>query len=97
VRRMVDGDATQGRRLPDGTSLDLYTPGDYGKRGTMWWVCLPTGVLGHLDDRWVVTEHDDGTISVGKDMSPSITVSPSIWDSPAGWHGYLERGVWREV
>lgn len=34
-----------------------------------------------------VTEHEDGT----------ITVSPSIFDAPDGWHGFLERGVWRSV
>jgi len=26
----------------------------------------------------------------------SLTISASIL-SPGGWHGYLERGVWREV
>ncbi len=41
-----------------------------------------------------VTEHEDGTISA----SPSI-----LWGADYGmgergaWHGYLERGVWREV
>ena len=33
-----------------------------------------------------VEEHDDGT----------ITVSPSIVTSD-GWHGWLDRGVWREA
>lgn len=77
----------QGRRLPDGSSLEDFEPGDYGKRGSFWWVCLPTGVLSRLDGRWSICEHDDTT----------ITVSPSIHDSPDGWHGYLERGVWRPV
>lgn len=94
---MAAGDTTQGRRLPDGTGSDLYEPCDYGRRGRRWLVCLPTGVLGYLDDRWRVVEHEDGTISAGEDMAPSITVSPSIWDSPAGWHGFLRRGVWVEV
>jgi hypothetical protein len=35
-----------------------------------------------------VTEHDDGT----------ITVSPSILDDGRSvWHGYLERGAWRQI
>lgn len=39
--------------------------------------------------RHTVVEHEDGT----------ITVSPSILITGGGrsWHGYLERGVWREV
>ena len=38
-----------------------------------------------------VIEHNDGTLTV----SPSILVS----DGAAGhqWHGFLERGVWREA
>lgn len=43
-----------------------------------------------------VTEHEDGTITV----SPSIRLS--IMSDVYGellevWHGYLERGIWREV
>lgn len=40
------------------------------------------------------TEHEDGT----------LTISPSISDTRSGgsgesdgWHGYLERGVWRQI
>jgi hypothetical protein len=36
-----------------------------------------------------VTEHEDGTITV----SPSILLN----DGRKIWHGYLERGIWREV
>lgn len=38
-----------------------------------------------------VTEHEDGTITV----SPSILIS--MPDGRELWHGYLERGIWREV
>jgi hypothetical protein len=45
--------------------------------------------LGSLE-RHQITEHDDGTITA----SPSILhTEPNVGQ----WHGYLERGVWREV
>lgn len=37
-----------------------------------------------------VVEHEDGTITV----SPSILASNGTGNKQ--WHGYLERGVWRE-
>ena len=79
-------DTMQGRRRPDGTDVSELEAGDYVKRGSIWWVCLPNGVPGRLNDGWTVEEHEDET----------ITVSPSI-DDPGGWHGFLERGVWRSV
>lgn len=87
------GETMQGRRVPDGTDTAAYQPGDYGKRGATWWVCLPTGVLGRLDERWTTVEHDDS----GGEAGPTITVVPSIFDSPLGWHGWLDHGVWRSV
>ena len=39
-----------------------------------------------------VTEHEDSTITV----SPSIVFYTKDGKSVA-WHGYLERGIWREV
>ena len=82
-----------GTRRPDNTSPADLEPGDYCKRAGAWWVVLPSSfgpcVLdGPLQpDGWQVTEHDDRT----------ITVSPSLHDvsKPDGWHGWLERGVWR--
>jgi hypothetical protein len=86
----------QGRRIPDGKWWDeeahpaLRQPGDYG-RGALGgesglWVILPNGVgPACLRNKWTITDEPDGT----------ITVSPSILDS-GGWHGYLERGQWRE-
>lgn len=76
-----------------------------------WYICDPLGKAGQIGGRrihleriaytedyipvlqppvvapWKIEEHGDGTISV----SPSI-----MDDSPLGWHGWLERGVWRE-
>lgn len=50
----------------------------------LWFVVCPNGAHGTLSPRnHSVVEHDDGTITV----QPSI-VAP-------GWHGFLERGIWR--
>lgn len=72
---------------------DLLQPGEYGKHSTngIWYCCAPTSddLLGNLSNHQI-TEHEDGTITV----SPSILISH--W-SGKQWHGYLERGIWREV
>lgn len=74
-----------------------------------WFVCCPDGSTTALwvneDDRngnrHVITEHDDGTISVGGSILGHVL--PSEWIGGVGpisseaWHGWLERGVWREV
>jgi hypothetical protein len=70
----------------------LYEPGDYG----LWeglWFCRPPwkhshGCLGNGTSHHKVTEHEDGTITA----SPSILIQTSV----GTWHGYLERGIWRE-
>jgi hypothetical protein len=61
-----------------------------------WFVCCPDGSITALwvneDDRngnrHVITEHDDGTISVGGSIL-------GLCSPP--WHGWLERGVWRSA
>jgi hypothetical protein len=80
-----------GRRRPDETPPAEYLPGDYGRFDGVWYAMCPQGrtvynlgLLGALSGH-EVTEHDDGT----------LTVSPSIVAD--GWHGWLERGVWRSV
>lgn len=67
----------------------LLAEGEYGKNNRGNWYARPPGV------RWTanlarhnVSEHDDGTITV----SPSILID----DLRTRWHGFLERGVWRE-
>ena len=74
-----------------------FQPGEYGKApfaepSGFRWMCRPPwkhsggDLINHK-----VTEHEDGTITV----SPSILIQtgPNMaWK----WHGYLERGVWRE-
>lgn len=80
----------QGKRhdLQDG---ELLEEGEYGKYRGVWY-CNPPGtdLLGNLAGHEVV-EHDDGTITV----SPSILISSPR--SSFQWHGYLERGIWRQV
>ena len=76
----------------DWTENDSPQPCDYGKQPDGTWYCVtPSGRFGGLAKHTVV-EHEDNTITV----SPSILVSePRVDDTP--WHGFLERGVWREV
>jgi hypothetical protein len=83
----------KGRRLANAEEFFNSTePGTYLKAtgpdgGVIWWIRDPNGNPGRLEDH-TVTEHPDGT----------ITVSPSILDpSPGGWHGFLERGKWRQA
>lgn len=68
----------------------LPNPGDYWKAAHGWMGCTPDGRLCDLS-RHTVIEHDDGTITVG----PSILVSGGGFDEC--WHGYLEKGDWRQV
>jgi len=79
------------RDIPDGPHV--LQPGEYGK----WahdgnWYAVPPGQPGMLANlaKHTVVEHDDGTITV----SPSILITARSRGEQ--WHGYLERGVWRE-
>ena len=50
-------------------------------------------VFGSLS-KHTVTEHEDGTITV----SPSILITMrGPEDVEKTWHGFLEKGIWREV
>jgi hypothetical protein len=85
---MAAGDITIGRRVAEGAS---FAEGDYGKSADgVWMVRPPRSHLGSLINHEVV-EHEDGTITV----SPSILLQ--YGDGEVLWHGFLERGVWREV
>ena len=79
---------TQGRRV-DHFGGELPPPGSYwnDKRDGDWYGIAPNGLYTALAAHQV-TEHEDRTITV----SPSILVR----NSSAVWHGFLERGVWRE-
>jgi hypothetical protein len=90
----------QGRRIypPPYSELKLsdVQPGDYWLDSeTETWMCrVPNGHFGGLKNH-SVTDHGDGTITV----SPSILVTG--YDDEKGenatWHGYLEKGIWREA
>ena len=83
-----------GRRVypDDEGNLHVILPGDYGKFGDGWLLCVPTGIHGLIKEPiWKIIEHDNGTITV----SPSIDVKSHI--DTYNWHGYLEKGVWRKV
>jgi len=58
-----------------------------------WYACCPgPGELTANLNSHKVVEHEDGTITV----SPSILCSngPKLGNV---WHGFLEKGIWREV
>jgi len=84
---------TPGRRIyPDAEGRLSFAPGDYGKGQDGVWRARAPGdgtTMGSLKDHQV-TEHEDGTITV----SLSLLLEPTV--KLKGWHGYLERGVWRE-
>lgn len=85
----------QGRRIyPDESGHLQFSEGDYGQQPNGDWMARPPGChLGSLKAHTVV-EHEDGTITV----SPSILLTDYDDDGKEKkWHGYLERGVWREV
>lgn len=96
-----------GRRVYAGEDGHLrLAPGDYGQDNRGVWQARPPAMVidgapsrehplsGSLEQH-EVTEHEDGTITV----SPSILISYPWGDPPREieWHGYLERGVWRQA
>ncbi len=92
---MSAGDRMQGRRIESPYAADGGLVGDWPKPGEFflyngqWRGVTPNGIEANLAAH-SVTEHEDGTITV----APSIKADES---SIGVWHGYLERGVWREV
>lgn len=87
---------TQGKRhdLTEGDSI--LKSGEYGKHFLDGkWYCRAPQVNGFYAgagclSAHTVVEHEDSTITV----SPSILITGHYGRQ---WHGYLERGVWREV
>ena len=90
----------EGKRLPDavfgeeGPGWEAWDHGraapgsymlvDYDGRRELY-IVDPAGKIGRILTH-TITVHEDET----------VTVSPSILD-PQGWHGWLERGVWRSA
>jgi hypothetical protein len=91
---LTPGDVTPGIRQGKGLEKVWRGPaGSYGPSGDTWHVKAPDGSLGNLRNH-DVEEHEDGTITV----SPSILITTHRGGQDVElWHGYLERGVWREV
>ncbi len=86
----------QGRRVYPREDGHLYlAEGDYGfDKNFGAWMCRAPGTHGGNLGNHQVTEHEDGTITV----SPSILISDfDKSGNPVTWHGYLERGVWRQI
>lgn len=88
----------QGQRLikEPGEEDFLYrisqTPGAYGTaNGKDYYATTPNGLFGNLSNHKII-EHEDGTITV----RPSILVIGGDSASDPRWHGFLERGIWRE-
>ena len=89
---MVAGDITQGQRI-EGSDPYHWPEGGYGLFHGHWYGKAPGGELGNLSGH-DLTEHEDGTLTV----APSILISTRRGGQDVQlWHGYLERGVWREV
>lgn len=88
---------TEGRRQPADISIAELQPGDYSLRHDgILWVRVPNGLMARIDDRWTVTVEDDDTITVGPTVNGGA-YSIQIVQGDEGWHGFLERGVWREA
>ncbi len=100
-----------GRRIPDRMdgSLDGVEPGDYWRdQNGDWTAAVPNPKLPAYKPEYAhgiclaglskhdVTEHEDGTITV----NPSIKVT-SPWGPDRveheWYHGWLERGIWRDA
>jgi hypothetical protein len=58
----------------------------------LWWLYLPNCGAGVLKNH-KVKEHEDGTITV----QPSIKMIGHLQGTQTEIHGYLERGLWRDV
>ena len=94
----------QGRRVyPPEPTDDVQDPlPDDLQEGDYWYdpvvkhwmfVCPVKGLpIANLSNHQVI-EHEDKTITV----SPSILTHGHYNGEHVSWHGYLERGIWREV
>jgi hypothetical protein len=84
------------RAFPNDDGELLLEPGEYGKHPANGkWYARPFNCehIANLAAHSVI-EHEDGTITV----SPSILITPCRTgeDRAMSWHGFLEKGVWRE-
>ena len=90
---MSAGQITQGRRADVWGEMQA---GSYIPEGNGSWCVWGPGwrnpcIIGEPASRHGITEHEDRTLTV----TGSILVTAQ--QCGVDWHGYLERGVWREV
>lgn len=84
------------RKYPNSEGKLWLGPGDYGQNPEDGkWYARPPGEDSHMCclDGHMVTEHNDGTISV----TPSVLITMEEGDSEYMWHGWLVYGTWREI
>lgn len=109
---MAAGDVTPGRRRDwDSTRPWELESGDYmyncREDGTIGvWVWTPDKP-GHGPcelSTWSPVVHEDGTLTLSPSiLAHAVTLGPLNDHTPGEpftvpeWHGYLERGIWREV
>ena len=80
----------QGKRKYPGVDGELLLgDGEYGFSPKEGWLVRPPGNHTGSVSKHTIVEHEDGTITV----SPSILID----DGRNKWHGYLEKGVWRQA
>lgn len=103
-RRLADGEFFEriGNGLQPGDyGRELVTQAN-GEAWWEWFVCCPNGTRTKLwvneDDRngnrHIITEHDDGTITVeGSILGRPVRNCSGIAD----YHGWLKRGVWSDA
>lgn len=68
---------------------------------TCWYVVVPLGSkrgygLGRLE-KHTVREHEDGSITVAPGDGSSNSIFVTKGAGGPSWHGYIERGVFREA
>ncbi len=87
----------EGKRIIQKAGADKLElkPGEYGfDIGLGLWVVKPPGCEHRRRIKQAVTEHEDRTITIEK----SIVITEFDDDGKQKrWHGYLEKGVWREI
>jgi|GEM_PF-5979221 len=54
------------------------------------WFRDPTGEIGRVSQH-EITEHEDGTVTVSRSILATTA------EHGHDWHGFLERGVWRDA
>ncbi len=77
------------RKYIDDDGYLRLAEGDYGQESNGTWSVRPPGKHAGGIPKHNVVEHEDGTITV----SPSILLNDGRGNA---WHGYLEKGIWRE-